>query len=78
VNYGLHNPYVLSASFRLFVDGISVYKQFISKLDEIFHKILLINFYYSYCLDGGAKSLSELSTISPAALVYELRLSIIN
>jgi len=57
---------------KLLVDGISVYKKFITKLEDLFFNIILINFHYSASLDDNIKSSRDLTNITnPIASVSQ-------
>lgn len=64
IAYCLHNPYVVSAGLKLLVDGISVYKKYITRLEDLFFNVIMINFHYSASLDENIKSSRDLTNIT--------------
>ena len=64
ISYCLHNPYAVSAGLKLLVDGISVYKKYIVKLEDLFFNVILIHFHYTASLDENIKSNRDLINIT--------------
>lgn len=64
VPYCIHNPYVVVASMKILIDGISNYKPYMVKTEDIFFNVIMVNFHYTASLDENIRSTKDITNLA--------------